>query len=83
MGGQSTKALDLSLTDIATSFGYYLAIQAGEAEEIEKAVTTMLAANESSFLEINCKRGARDDLLRPDRTAVENKEDFMSFLKRL
>ena len=83
VGGQPTKALDLSLTDIATSFGYSLAIQAGEAEEIEKAIETMLVADESSFLEINCKRGARGELLRPDRTPVENKEDFIGFLKRL
>ena len=83
VGGQTTRALDLQLTDIAYSFGYSLALKASETEAIKNAIRTMLAVRASSFLEITCKRGARDELLRPDRTPIENKKDFMDFLKKL
>ena len=37
--------------------------------------------NELSLIEVKCSIGARDDLGRPTTTALENKENFMSYLK--
>ena len=40
-------------------------------------------ADELSFIEVKCSIGARDDLGRPTTTALENKENFMEYLKEL
>jgi phosphonopyruvate decarboxylase len=49
-------------------------------EELREKLDRMLKLDGSAFLEIRCKRGARKDVGRPDRTPVQNKTDFMKFL---
>ena len=39
--------------------------------------------DELSLIEVKCSIGARDDLGRPTTTALENKQNFMEFLKQL
>ena len=38
--------------------------------------------NELSMIEVKCSIGAREDLGRPTTTALENKQNFMEYLKR-
>jgi phosphonopyruvate decarboxylase len=80
VGGQPTKAAILDLTKIATACGYACVARAVTPDEIADDVKSMLGSGSSSFLEIMCKRGARADLGRPDRTPAQNKTDFMRFL---
>ena len=46
--------------------------------ELEK----VKSLNELCFIETMCSIGAREDLGRPTTTALENKENFMEFLKQ-
>lgn len=80
VGGQPTRALHLSLGDIARSCGYPMVEHAEQASEIRRTLQRLLDQPRSAFLEVRCKRGARSNLGRPDRTPAENKGDFMQFL---
>jgi phosphonopyruvate decarboxylase len=81
VGGQPTQALHLNLADIASCCGYGRVIQADSTEDVANALGEMLDYSGSSFLEIRCRRGARADLARPDRSPSENRRDFMAFLE--
>lgn len=81
VGGQPTKGEVLDLTRIASACGYKTVALAIDKDEIRANVQAMLTEYQSAFLEIKCRRGARADLGRPDRTPVENKIDFMGFLQ--
>ena len=83
VGGQPTKANSLDLGAIAKACGYQYVYRANDADEIRRAIKSMLQGSGSSFLEIQCRQGARPDLGRPDRTPAESKRDFMQFLANL
>lgn len=80
VGGQPTKGAVLDLTQIAKACGYVRVFRATTPEEIASHLRAMLAGTGSSFLEIKCRRGARSNLGRPNRTPAQSKEDFMRFL---
>jgi phosphonopyruvate decarboxylase len=81
VGGQPTLAQNLDLASIARDCGYGFVAQAASEQEILDNLQTALKGNCSAFLEIKCKRGARADVGRPDRSPARNKQDFMNFLK--
>jgi phosphonopyruvate decarboxylase len=81
VGGQPTKGAVLDFTKIAKACGYSRVSHAVTTEEISINVQSMLGSGLSSFLEIKCKRGARADLGRPDRSPAQNKIDLMKFLR--
>jgi phosphonopyruvate decarboxylase len=83
VGGQPTKGAVLDFTKIASTCGYTHVFKAKTSENITSAIQAMLEFNSSSFLEIKCKLGSRADLGRPDRTPVQNKTDFMRFLRSI
>jgi phosphonopyruvate decarboxylase len=83
VGAQPTKAENLDLTKIAKDCGYKLIKKAETREQISASIKEMLHSNDSSFLEIRCKCGARSDLGRPDRTPKQNKIDFMNFIQEI
>jgi phosphonopyruvate decarboxylase len=80
VGGQATQAIQLNLANIARECGYGWVRRASNIAEIRDSMRPMLEGDCSCFLEVMCRRGARPDLGRPDRTPQENKEDFMKFL---
>lgn len=80
VGGQPTKGNVLRFDRIASAFGYRHVDQAISSEDLLTKLTRMLSLDGSVLLEIRCKRGARKDLGRPDRSPVQNKTDFMKFL---
>lgn len=81
VGGQPTKGTKLDFAEIAKACGYCRVSHAATSEEIIMNVQSMLGCGLSSFLEIRCKRGARLDLGRPDRTPLQNKIELMQFLQ--
>lgn len=83
VGGQPTKGDVVDFREIAQACGYGTVAIAGDAAQIETSLRGMLDARSSSFLEIKCRRGARPDLGRPDRSPAVNKAEFMSFLHEL
>lgn len=80
VGGQPTAAGRLDLLALAQACGYRHLARA-DAGEAAAAIADLLAADGAGFLEIRCRRGARQDLGRPDRTPAENKRDVMRFLE--
>ena len=52
-------------------------------EDLDKALMEAKKRDELSFIEIKCSIGARDDLGRPTTTALENKQNFMDYLKEI
>lgn len=81
VGGQPTKGNTLRFDKIAAAFGYRHTDQAIDSLELLEKLNHLLKLNGSIFLEISCRRGARKDLGRPDRTPTQNKSDFMKFLR--
>lgn len=81
VGGQPTVAEHLDLSKIAGDCGYGFVAQAATEQEIVDNLQLAINSRRSVFLEIKCKRGARADLGRPDRSPAINKVDFMKFLQ--
>lgn len=57
------------------------ALVAVTEKEIEEKVRYLHKASGPILLELKVKLGSRSDLGRPTRTTVENKDDFMGFLR--
>lgn len=83
VGGQPTLARMLDLSKIAKDCGYGFVAQILTEKELLNQLNLAINANTSSFIEVKCRRGARSDLGRPDRTPSTSKYDFMKFLKSL
>lgn len=83
VGGMPTVASKIDLVTIAKACGYLNAISVANFEELDTALEVAKASNELSFIEAKCSIGARNDLGRPTTTALENKQNFMEYLKSL
>ncbi len=81
VGGQPTVGTRLSLDRIADSFGYPHACRASTADQLAQALQAALRTNEACFIEVICKKGNRADLGRPDRSPLQNRQEFQSFLR--
>ena len=82
VGGQPTKGALLDFTRIAKACGYARVFHAATKDEIVSQIRAMLDGSGSSLLEIKCRRGARADLGRPDRSPAQSKLNFMQFLQK-
>ena len=71
---QDTAVLKNKLTEIAG--GLHL-------EDLDRELNAAKKRNALSLIEVSCSIGARPDLGRPTTTALENKQNFMNYLKTL
>ena len=78
-----TVAANIDLTAIAKACGYKYAVCADSFEALDKELEAAKNRKALSFIEVKCSIGARDDLGRPTTTALENKQNFMAYLKTL
>ncbi len=83
VGGMPTVASKIDLVGIARACGYSSAVSVDDFESLDSALESAKTKNELSFIEVKCAIGARDDLGRPTTTAIENKDNFMNYLKQL
>ncbi len=83
VGGMPTVASNIDIVGIAKACGYPYAVKVNTFEELDKELKSAKERNELSLIEVSCSIGARDDLGRPTTTALENKENFMEYLKSL
>lgn len=81
VGGMPTVASKINLVAIAKACGYPNAVCVDSFETLDQELEAAKARNELSLIEVKCSIGARDDLGRPTTTALENKENFMEYLK--
>lgn len=83
VGGMPTVAADIDLVAIAKACGYPNAVCVDNFTDLDKELNAAKSRNELSLVEVKCSIGAREDLGRPTTTALENKQNFMEYLKTL
>ncbi len=83
VGGMPTVAEGIDVVKIALAVGYTHAVSVDNFEALDEALETAKGRNELSLIEVKCSIGARADLGRPTTTAIENKVNFMEYLKTL
>lgn len=81
VGGMPTVAGEIDLVGIAKACGYINAVRVNSFEALDEELEAAKNCNELSFIEVKSSIGARDNLGRPTTTAIENKQNFMEYLK--
>ena len=81
VGGMPTVAGKMDLVAIAKACGYPYAVCVDTFDSLDRELEAAKTRSELSFIEIKCSIGAREDLGRPTTTAIENKNNFMEYLK--
>lgn len=83
VGGMPTVASSIDLVKIAEACGYPYAVSVDTFEALDSELEAAKNRNELSLIEVKCSIGARENLGRPTTTALENKQNFMDYLKTL
>ena len=83
VGGMPTVASNIDFVAIAKACGYQYTVSVDNFDDLDKELEKAKNINELSLIEVKCSIGAREDLGRPTTTAIENKENFMNYLKTL
>ena len=83
VGGMPTVAGNIDLVKIALACGYPNAVCVDNFDDLDRELEKAKGRNELSLIEVKCSIGAREDLGRPTTTALENKQNFMEYLKTL
>ena len=83
VGGMPTVASDIDLVGVAKACGYPYAVSVDSFEDLDKELELAKNRNKLSLIEVKCSIGAREDLGRPTTTALENKQNFMEYLKSI
>lgn len=83
VGGMPTVASKIDLVAVAKACGYPYAVCVDTFEALDTELEAAKKRDELSLIEVKCSIGARDDLGRPTTTALENKQNFMEYLKTL
>lgn len=81
VGGQPTAAFSINISGIAKANGYKDVFSAQTREDIIEKFSRIKSMDGPVLLEVKVDKGAREDLGRPTKTPIENKEDFMGFLR--
>ena len=83
VGGMPTVAANIDFVAMAKACGYANAVSVDTFEKLDSELEAAKNRNELSLIEVKCSIGARDDLGRPTTTALENKENFMDYLRSI
>ena len=83
VGGLPTVAGKVDFPAIAKACSYDTAAKVEDFAALDDALKKAKEEAGLHFLEVSCAIGARDDLGRPTTTALENKENFMAYLRGL
>ena len=81
VGGMPTVAQKIDLVKIAQGCGYPRAVCVDNFSDLDEALQKAKSAHELTFIEVKAAIGSRENLGRPTTTAVDNKINFMEFLK--
>lgn len=83
VGGMPTVMDHVDLVAMAKACGYPYAVRVDDFESLDRELSLAKGLNELCLIEVKCSIGAREDLGRPTTTALENKQNFMSYLAEL
>ena len=81
VGGQPTAAWNIDFLKIGKANNYKKILSAETKEEIIKKFKEFKKSEGPILFEIKVNKGARENLGRPTISTVQNKKDFMNFLK--
>lgn len=81
VGGMPTVAADMNIPAVAEACGYPYAVSVDNFDDLDRELKAAKKRNALSLIEVKCAIGAREDLGRPTTTAMENKVNFMEYLK--
>ena len=82
VGGQIPPSENIDFTKLAKNIGYFNSYKVKNLKNIKNKIQLALKTKKSTFIEIICEKGHRNDLSRPKKNAVYHKEIFMKFLKK-
>ena len=82
VGGQPTVGLKIDLCAVAKAVGYKATFSVETMEQLESILPEVRNVEGPVFLQVCVKKGNRKDLGRPTTTPIQNKKDFMEFLKK-
>lgn len=81
VGGQPTRAGEINLNKIASSFGYNVLPSCNSENDLKDTIYEFLKSDECCFMEVIVKPGFRKDLGRPTTSPEENKICFMQSIQ--
>lgn len=81
VGGMPTVASSTDIVALAKACGYPNAVCVERFDDLDRELNAAKSRGELSLIEVKCSIGARADLGRPTTAAIENKRNFMEFLK--
>lgn len=81
-GGQPTVSTSVNFEQIALACGYNSAQTIYTKQELKDSIKILKGRAGPNLLIVKINKGARKDLGRPTTTPVENKKEFMKFLRR-
>ena len=79
VGGQPTVALDINTKKILEAVGFMKVYESKTLDELKENMVKLRAALKSAMI-VYTHQGSRDDLGRPTKTPIENKEAIMEKL---
>jgi phosphonopyruvate decarboxylase len=82
VGGMPTVANSIDLVSIAKACGYSYVASVDNFDDLDNELDKVKNLDCLSLIEIKSSIGAREDLGRPTTTAIENKENFMSYINK-
>ena len=82
VGGQTPPSENIEFYRLSKQFGYYHSYKASNKKDIIDKVKVALKNKKSTFIEISCVKGHRDNLSRPSKEAIYYKKLFMKFIKQ-
>lgn len=81
VGGQPTVMGNLGFWEIARDCGYPYTVCVSSFESLDQELNKIKRKECLALIEVKSQLGARDNLGRPTTTAIENKRNFMQYLK--
>lgn len=83
VGGMPTVASSIDIPKAASAFGYQNSVSVDNFEDLDSELKKAKDNNILTLIEVKCSIGARENLGRPTTKAIENKNNFMKYLKTL
>ena len=83
VGGQPTIGFDIDFGDIAKSFNYREVFRIEKSNDFDQIFMDFKKQKGPCLLEIIVNKGARVDLGRPTISPIENKNNFINFLRNI
>ena len=81
VGGMPTSMAETNIVKMAQSVGYKYFVSVDNYNDLDKELKIIKNKQELSLIEVKCSIGARENLGRPKTSPLENKIQFVNFLR--